>query len=64
MPLNHGKRRAAAANEDCTFLTVYSPADDGERLPVVVWYHGGASVTLVRLITPRLMGTHFGAKNA
>lgn len=32
-------------SEDCHFLTIYSPAEDGEHLPVVVWFHGGAYLT-------------------
>ena len=32
-------------SEDCHFLTIYSPAENGERLPVAVWFHGGAYLT-------------------
>jgi len=31
-------------SEDCHFLTVYTPALEGEHLPVAVWFHGGAYV--------------------
>ena len=33
-------------SEDCLYLNVYtSAADDSERLPVLVWYHGGGNTT-------------------
>lgn len=32
-------------SEDCHFLTIYTPAEEGECLPVVVWFHGGAYLT-------------------
>ncbi|OZI51996.1 carboxylesterase/lipase family protein [Bordetella genomosp. 5] len=32
----------AAQSEDCLHLTVWAPAPDGARRPVVVWLHGGA----------------------
>ncbi|WP_261380438.1 carboxylesterase/lipase family protein [Variovorax beijingensis] len=32
----------AAQSEDCLHLTVWTPAADGGRRPVVVWLHGGA----------------------
>ena len=32
-------------SEDCHFLTIFSPTEEGERLPVVVWFHGGAYLT-------------------
>ena len=28
-------------SEDCLTLNVWTPASDGEALPVMVWYHGG-----------------------
>lgn len=28
-------------NEDCLFLNVWTPASDGEKRPVMVWFHGG-----------------------
>jgi para-nitrobenzyl esterase len=31
--------------EDCLTLTVWTPAADGKRRPVLVWYHGGAFVS-------------------
>jgi para-nitrobenzyl esterase len=36
---------AARTNEDCLYLNVWAPAKHaGERLPVMVWIHGGAYV--------------------
>lgn len=32
----------AAQSEDCLHLTVWTPAADNKRRPVVVWLHGGA----------------------
>jgi len=32
----------AGQSEDCLHLTVWTPAADGKRRPVVVWLHGGA----------------------
>ncbi len=32
----------AQQSEDCLHLTVWTPAADGKRRPVVVWLHGGA----------------------
>lgn len=29
-------------HEDCLFLNVYTPSLEAERLPVMVWVHGGA----------------------
>ncbi|WP_151734415.1 carboxylesterase/lipase family protein ['Paenibacillus yunnanensis' Narsing Rao et al. 2020] len=31
--------------EDCLYLNVWSPAEEGEKLPVMVWIHGGTFVT-------------------
>ena len=28
-------------NENCLFLNIYTPAEAGEKLPVMVWIHGG-----------------------
>jgi len=38
-----GVREDQAVSEDCLYLDVYRPrgARPGERLPVLVWYHGG-----------------------
>ncbi len=30
------------ANEDCLFLNVWTPAGIGDRLPVMLWVHGGS----------------------
>ncbi|MDX3905750.1 MAG: carboxylesterase family protein [Pigmentiphaga sp.] len=32
-------------SEDCPNLTIYTPAADGQRRPVLVWLHGGAHTT-------------------
>src|SRR6185436_13095770 len=34
-----------AQNEDCLTLNVWTPALDGAKRPVLVWFHGGAFVT-------------------
>jgi para-nitrobenzyl esterase len=36
---------AAAQDEDCLTVTVWTPSADGARRPVLVWLHGGAYVS-------------------
>jgi para-nitrobenzyl esterase len=36
---------ARPQDEDCLTLTIWTPAADGKRRPVMVWYHGGAFVS-------------------
>ncbi len=33
------------ATEDCLFLNVWTPAADGKKRPVLVWFHGGGFTT-------------------
>jgi para-nitrobenzyl esterase len=37
-------RPARPQHEDCLFVNVWTGAEPGERLPVLVWFHGGAFV--------------------
>ncbi|MFM8375399.1 MAG: carboxylesterase/lipase family protein, partial [Phenylobacterium sp.] len=37
--------RAGNDSEDCLYLDVHVPAQGGQRLPVMVWIHGGAFTT-------------------
>ena len=37
--------RARTDSEDCLYLDVHAPAQGGQRLPVMVWIHGGAFTT-------------------
>lgn len=33
-----------AQSQDCLYLNVWTPASDGARRPVMVWFHGGAFI--------------------
>ncbi len=35
----------AVGSEDCLYLNVWRPADDSDRLPVIVFIHGGSNVS-------------------
>ena len=39
-----GIRGAAHSSEDCLYLNVFTPACDGARRPVIVWFFGGGFV--------------------
>ncbi|MGA8255265.1 MAG: carboxylesterase family protein [Nocardioides sp.] len=46
-PYTYGQRRLqvrAGSAEDCLFLNVVRPVDGGDRLPVMVWLHGGGFI--------------------
>jgi para-nitrobenzyl esterase len=49
-------------SEDCLYLNVWSPRDDQEKRPVMVWIHGGA-FTLGSASDPWYDGTSFAAKH-
>lgn len=34
-----------SSGEDCLFLNVWTPATDGKKRPVLVWFHGGGFTT-------------------
>lgn len=38
-----GEPEQAAQDEDCHFLSIYTPSREGRR-PVLVWIHGGAYI--------------------
>ena len=44
-PQPAGPFAVASNNEDCLTLNVYAPRSASNRLPVMVWIHGGAFVT-------------------
>ena len=37
--------RPDVGSEDCLYLNVWRPASDGEKLPVIVWVHGGSNIS-------------------
>ena len=41
-PQPAGPFGAASLSEDCLYLNVYAPIPNGNKLPVMVWIHGGA----------------------
>src|SRR5579885_2308738 len=43
-PASPGQSVAAACDEDCLTLNVWTPAADAGRRPVLVWLHGGAFI--------------------
>ncbi len=38
-----GEPEPTAQDEDCHFLSIYTPSREGSR-PVLVWIHGGAYI--------------------
>jgi para-nitrobenzyl esterase len=48
-------RPGLAVSEDCLFLNVWTPARDGRRRPVLVYFHGGAYSTGTP-VSPQLDG--------
>ena len=41
-PQPAGPLGAASLTEDCLYLNVYAPSSGGNKLPIMVWIHGGA----------------------
>jgi para-nitrobenzyl esterase len=39
-----GERLVGESDEDCLSLNVWTPALDNRGRPVLVWFHGGASL--------------------
>lgn len=48
-------------SEDCLYLNVWSPGADGERRPVMVWFHGGG-FTVGSGSDPVFDGTSFASR--
>lgn len=53
-------RPGLAVSEDCLFLNVWTPARDGRRRPVLVYFHGGAYSTGTP-VSPQLDGARLAA---
>jgi len=53
-------RPGLAVSEDCLFLNVWTPARDGRRRPVLVYFHGGAYSTGTP-VSPQLDGARVAA---
>ena len=49
-----------AVSEDCLFLNIWTPARDGRRRPVLVYFHGGAYSTGTP-VSPQLDGARLAA---
>jgi para-nitrobenzyl esterase len=41
-PMGNPKSLGPCLDEDCLTLNIWSPAADGRKRPVMVWFHGGA----------------------
>ncbi|MEI8191288.1 MAG: carboxylesterase/lipase family protein [candidate division NC10 bacterium] len=64
LPNKMGGVGLESMSEDCLYLNVWSPAKDpSERLPVMVWIHGGAFV-LGAGSDPKYDGHHLAGKGA
>ena len=57
-----GPRDTIPESEDCLTLNVWTGGIDGDRRPVMVWYHGGA-FAFGSANTPRLDGTNLAARH-
>ncbi|WP_395614509.1 carboxylesterase/lipase family protein [Allosphingosinicella sp.] len=53
-------RPGLAVSEDCLFLNIWTPARDGRRRPVMVYFHGGAYSTGTP-VSPQLDGERLAA---
>jgi len=45
-PQMPGAFGAGSVNEDCLFLNIFTPKGEVENLPVMVWIHGGAYISV------------------
>jgi para-nitrobenzyl esterase len=57
-----GPRDTIPETEDCLTLNVWTGGIDGDKRPVMVWYHGGA-FSFGSANTPRVDGTNLAARH-